>query len=112
MMGHRQVDQAALFYEFSLDRHIPANHVVRWDSGLCVNIRSDYITLRDRDSSARRRSSRSESFWCRLRRGVPGRRESAPEANSESIFVLVVADVNALWRLTFGGRIENPFNVF
>ena len=26
MMGHRQVEQAALFYEFSLERHIPADH--------------------------------------------------------------------------------------
>jgi hypothetical protein len=24
-----QVDQAALFYEFSLDRHIPADHLLR-----------------------------------------------------------------------------------
>jgi hypothetical protein len=24
MMGQRQVDQAALFYEFSLERHVPA----------------------------------------------------------------------------------------
>jgi hypothetical protein len=24
-MGQRQVDQAALFYEFSLDRHVPAS---------------------------------------------------------------------------------------
>jgi len=29
MMGHRQVEQAALFYEFSLDRHIPADHLLR-----------------------------------------------------------------------------------
>jgi transposase len=29
MMGHRQVDQAALFYEFSLERHIPADHLLR-----------------------------------------------------------------------------------
>lgn len=29
MMGHRQVEQAALFYEFSLDGHIPADHLVR-----------------------------------------------------------------------------------
>ncbi|MEH2488774.1 hypothetical protein [Bradyrhizobium sp. AZCC 2230] len=27
MMGHRQVEQAALFYEFSLERHIPADHL-------------------------------------------------------------------------------------
>ena len=29
MMGARQVDQAALFYEFSLDRHVPAGHLLR-----------------------------------------------------------------------------------
>src|SRR4051812_35987858 len=29
MMGERQIDQAALFYEFSLERHIPADHMLR-----------------------------------------------------------------------------------
>src|SRR3954449_9899281 len=29
MMGERQVDQAALFYEFSLERHVPADHMLR-----------------------------------------------------------------------------------
>src|SRR5215468_718611 len=29
MMGHRQVEQAGLFYEFSLERHIPADHWLR-----------------------------------------------------------------------------------
>jgi transposase len=29
MMGHRQVEQAALFYEFSLERYIPADHLLR-----------------------------------------------------------------------------------
>lgn len=29
MMGHRQVEQAALFYEFSLDRHVPVDHLLR-----------------------------------------------------------------------------------
>ena len=29
MMGHRQFEQAALFYEFSLERHIPADHWLR-----------------------------------------------------------------------------------
>jgi transposase len=29
MMGHRQVEQAALFYEFSLERHIPRDHLLR-----------------------------------------------------------------------------------
>ena len=29
MMGARQVAQAALFYEFSLDRHVPGHHLLR-----------------------------------------------------------------------------------
>lgn len=29
MMGERRVDQGALFYEFSLDRHVPADHLMR-----------------------------------------------------------------------------------
>lgn len=29
MMGPRQVEQAALFYEFSLDRHVPGDHLLR-----------------------------------------------------------------------------------
>ena len=29
MMGHRQIEQAALFYEFSLERRIPADHLLR-----------------------------------------------------------------------------------
>jgi transposase len=29
MMGDRKVDQAALFYEFSLERHVPADHLLR-----------------------------------------------------------------------------------
>ena len=29
MMGHRQVERAALFYEFSLERHIPVDHLLR-----------------------------------------------------------------------------------
>jgi transposase len=29
MMGERQVDQAALFYEFSLERHVPQDHLLR-----------------------------------------------------------------------------------
>src|SRR6478609_8051470 len=29
MMGHRQVEQAALFYGFSLERHVPADHMLR-----------------------------------------------------------------------------------
>jgi transposase len=29
MMGHRQVEQATLFYEFSLEKHIPTDHLLR-----------------------------------------------------------------------------------
>ncbi len=29
MMGHRQVEQAAFFYGFSLEGHIPADHLLR-----------------------------------------------------------------------------------
>src|SRR5215831_10623597 len=29
MMRHRQVEQAALLYEFSLERHIPSSHLLR-----------------------------------------------------------------------------------
>ena len=29
MMGHQLGEQAALFYEFSLERHVPPNHLLR-----------------------------------------------------------------------------------
>jgi hypothetical protein len=29
MMGPRQTAQGALFYEFSLERHVPEDHVLR-----------------------------------------------------------------------------------
>jgi transposase len=29
MMGERQTDRAALFCEFSLERHVPADHILR-----------------------------------------------------------------------------------
>src|SRR5271168_3354736 len=29
MMGSRQVEQGALFYNFSLDAHVPADHLLR-----------------------------------------------------------------------------------
>ena len=29
MMGERQVDQSALFYEFSLEKQVPADHMLR-----------------------------------------------------------------------------------
>lgn len=29
MMGERQIDQGALFYEFYLERHVPPDHLLR-----------------------------------------------------------------------------------
>jgi hypothetical protein len=29
MMGRRQFEQAVLFYEFSLERHVPLDHLLR-----------------------------------------------------------------------------------
>jgi hypothetical protein len=29
MMGERRIDQAALFYQFSPERHVPADHMLR-----------------------------------------------------------------------------------
>jgi hypothetical protein len=29
MMGERQTDRTALFYEFSLEQHVPADHLLR-----------------------------------------------------------------------------------
>jgi hypothetical protein len=29
MMGERQVEQGSLFYQFSLERHVPADHLLR-----------------------------------------------------------------------------------
>ena len=29
MMGHRQGEQAELFYEFSLENHVPPDHMLR-----------------------------------------------------------------------------------
>jgi len=28
-MGHRQVEQDALFYEFSIEKHVPVDHLPR-----------------------------------------------------------------------------------
>ena len=33
MVGRRQVDQGKLFYEFSLETHIPADHFLRGGRG-------------------------------------------------------------------------------
>lgn len=50
MMGERRVGQEALFYEFSLERHVPANHMLRAIdrfidlSGLRAHLRPFYST--------------------------------------------------------------------
>ena len=35
MMGPRQVEQGALFYNFSIDAHVPADHLLPVDRPLC-----------------------------------------------------------------------------
>lgn len=43
MMGERRVDQGALFYEFSLERHVPSDHLLRTIDGFV-----DLADLRER----------------------------------------------------------------
>jgi hypothetical protein len=38
MMGPQQTDQAALFYAFSLERHVPATHFLRAIDGFHLNL--------------------------------------------------------------------------
>ena len=51
MMGERRVAQEALFYEFSLERHVPADHLLRSIdgvvdlSGLRAHLRPFYSEL-------------------------------------------------------------------
>ena len=51
MMGERRVAQEALFYEFSLERHVPADHLLRAIdrvvdlSGLRAHLRPFYSEL-------------------------------------------------------------------
>jgi hypothetical protein len=39
MMGTRQIDQAALFYEFPIERHVPATHMAEVDRPFCRFVR-------------------------------------------------------------------------
>jgi hypothetical protein len=41
MMGERTMAQEALFYEFSLEWHVPADHLLRWlcQSNVAAGIR-------------------------------------------------------------------------
>jgi hypothetical protein len=63
MMGERRVMQEALFYEFSLERHVPADHLLRAIdrvvdlSGLRTHLRPFYseVDQPDRSGFASRR---------------------------------------------------------
>jgi len=46
MIGERRVMQEALFYGFSLERHVPDNHLLRKSSGLSTFRRSGRIWSR------------------------------------------------------------------
>ncbi len=62
MMGERTVAQEALFYEFSLERHVPADHLLRSIdrfvdlSGLREELRPRYSEKGRPAASPRRRS--------------------------------------------------------
>jgi hypothetical protein len=53
MMGERRVAQESLFYEFSLERHVPADHLLRAIdrvvdlSGLRAHLRPFYTSSGD-----------------------------------------------------------------
>jgi hypothetical protein len=59
MMGHQQVEQAALFYEFSLERHVPTNHLLRSIDRFCGARRAEagaiFILQHDRAALDRSR---------------------------------------------------------
>ena len=61
MMGPRQVEQGALFYNFSIDAHVPADHLLR-----SIDRFIDLSELRHDLApfySSMSRPKRHESFW-------------------------------------------------
>ena len=58
MMGHRQVEQAALFYEFSLEKHVPPDHLLR-----SIVSRDNLGENGGGDQSAKRRPVAKLSSW-------------------------------------------------
>jgi len=60
-MGHRQVEQTSLFYEFSLERHVPSDHLLRSiDRFVLEQIRQDLAPFY---SKIGRPSMRFTSIW-------------------------------------------------
>src|SRR3569832_2134639 len=77
MMGHQLIEQAAVFYEFSLERHVPADHLLRSiDRFLFASIARwlNAISVFVYRQNARRSSL--SSFWVKdaARRSTPPRR--------------------------------------
>ena len=70
MMGERTVMQEALFYSFSLDRHVPSDHMLR-DVGR-PSIDPELTLIRERRGDRVRIGAGSR---CRLRRDAPIDRE-------------------------------------
>jgi hypothetical protein len=46
MMGERMVAQEALFYGFSIERHVPANHLLRSHLRLGVTLSTNHLQNR------------------------------------------------------------------
>jgi hypothetical protein len=71
MMGPRQVDQAALFYEVSLERHVPATHLLRSiDRFVDLSDVRNHLATNSipqfENWGAARRAGRSAGRFCRL----------------------------------------------
>jgi hypothetical protein len=66
MMGDREVDQAALFYEFSLERHVPADHLLR-SIDRFVDL-SGVIAKTDAYVTSRRQRKKVEMLFAHLKR--------------------------------------------
>jgi hypothetical protein len=82
MMGRRQVDQAALFYEFSLERHVPATHLLRSNDRF-VDLSEVRGHLAPFYSPRRQRKAMmSRQVFSLARRR---RRSTAPQASSDAL---------------------------
>ncbi|MCK1615524.1 hypothetical protein IVA96_02195 [Bradyrhizobium sp. 159] len=75
MMGHRQVEQTALFYEFSLERHIPTDHLLRLIDRFVdlEQVRRDLAVNRLANLTPRIAASANVTLMARMRSRLVGR---------------------------------------
>ena len=82
MMGHRQVEQAALFYEFSLEEHIPADHLLDGFVELGELRRGAWTPPTQAVDIAIRWLDRVVGRWPGLKIGMPGFRKLARQKSA------------------------------